>query len=953
MATHHGNPHHPAAPAAPASPPPPQWQPLNWSFPFAPISGNEADPQTWLSALASSDGGFYPLGSNGMYHGGIHFDAGTGGKLKQGDGVRAIADGDVVAYRLDSTYPELTYPSTPPSYALYSTGFVLIRHRLVLPPEPKPAGTQTGGGGAQPPQNDQPPAEDVLEFYSLYMHQLDWKGYQEAQTQSGNGSAPSIHPLPFWQGDRLFRVGAKAKERVPAPPADPAGASQNPDTPQTGARICDRASGTVTSLLPRGGELRIVGNATKGWAQVATITKGTPVATGGGGTPDPNAATGWVNLDELDASIDPKPLDTVVVLDPAKPFKVRAGDVVGYLGEYQNSTEGSLLPPKREFPLLHVEVFTGAPINDFIRKSQERANKLADKAPGGKPLLVIQAGAKLVKPADPQSNTGLAGLTLALATGKQGDPGKGLWAKVQPMRLAAQPAAQGHGHGHGHAHPASGTPVGDPLWVERTKYAGKVTGGSVPTWATFPLQLANAQAPSVGYQQVFSRAQLEQGREINRATDEQGVQWWSVTAVDEDSRTITRWVCEKSHPDTLWESPWAWPGFDTVDTTSVPLFDMYRRNLFETNHLLDGEEQEFSAVAARVNTSPFIAKLVKAAKRKGNDGGSVVPADLKRALTVPWRAGAVSHLIFRYESEWGGDMSKWETLSSIMGEDGKPIWQAEMERIERLQWWDKAKGVKAFPADPDVWHIHPIGLVGNFQHGDSLITLAMLKAVEPSNSDEYYQSILPSLNKYALAYQVNKPKRIAHFLSQAAHESKLRSSEEELNYNAKNMRKTFGCKGGPKNYESSCDDCTHGRLRDKLWSEENYYAHNPGHLANYVYANRMGNGDESSGDGYKYRGRGFIQVTGKDGYQSFQDEHNRRSSDDQQDFIQNPELIATRVEYAVESAFIFWSKVNLNSVSDTGTVKDVTQIVNGGQTGYGDRLARYNAIAPLLGLATE
>ncbi|WP_434663981.1 hypothetical protein P5W99_17305 [Paraburkholderia sp. A3BS-1L] len=142
-------------------------------------------------------------------------------------------------------------------------------------------------------------------------------------------------------------------------------------------------------------------------------------------------------------------------------------------------------------------------------------------------------------------------------------------------------------------------------------------------------------------------------------------------------------------------------------------------------------------------------------------------------------------------------------------------------------------------------------------------------------------------------------------------------------------------------------------MRDKLWSEEHNYAHNPEHLANYAHANRMGNGSEGSGDGYKYRGRGLIQVTGKAGYQSFQDEHNRRSPEDQQDFINNPNLLATQSEYAVESAFVFLSKVNLNSVSDTGTVSDVIQIVNGGQTGYADRLARYNAVAPLLGLAAE
>jgi predicted chitinase len=167
------------------------------------------------------------------------------------------------------------------------------------------------------------------------------------------------------------------------------------------------------------------------------------------------------------------------------------------------------------------------------------------------------------------------------------------------------------------------------------------------------------------------------------------------------------------------------------------------------------------------------------------------------------------------------------------------------------------------------------------------------------------------------------------------------------------MRKTFGCKGGPKNYDSRCDDCTHGRLREKLWGQSLYYAHNPKHLADYVYANRMENGAEDSGDGYKYRGRGFIQVTGKSGYQLFQDEHNRRSPDDRQDFVENPDLVFSNAEYAVESAFVFWARTNLNSVADSGTVKDVTQVVNGGQTGYSDRLRRFNTIAPILNLEAE
>lgn len=782
MATHRSQAHHPVGSTTPVTPPPssstppPQWQPLKWSFPFPPAKGNSADPQTWLEALSDADGGFYPLGLNGMYHGGIHFDALTARWLAHGDGVRAIADGEVVAYRLDSKYPELTYPTTPLRYALYSTGFVLVRHRLILPPEPKAAGsspdasrasgmasTPAGASNAEAPQAYEPPADEVLEFYSLYMHQLDWKGYQDAaRTRNRDAqSMPSIHPLPFWQGDKFFQVGAKAndrqslptqmntplnfaqlagglgmaapgrgalldgvtsgstlksvddlspysdKVRYTVPPAGSTDAFPRADTPQTGVRICDRASGTVIGILPRGGELKIVGHVTKGWAQIAMITNGTPVAAIAGGTLDARATTGWVNLDELDVVVDPKPLDTVVVLD--KPFKVSAGDVVGYLGEYQELTEASVFPPKRIRPLLHVEVFAGAPINDFITKSRARANKLQD----AKSLLVIQQGTKFVKPVEPQMDTGLTGLTLTLVKGDKGDPGKGRWAKVLPTRVEAHPALQGHGRGH--LHQSSGSAVGNPLWVER-KYAGKPAAEVVWTWADFPLQPANVDQSAVGFLHVYSQAQLDQLTEDKKATDEHGMQWWSIAAGSSDGTTLFGWVRKDGHAHTQWQNPWAWPGFDTVDTTAIPLIDMYRRNLFEANQLLDGEEKEFSPIAAAVNAGPFIGKLERAAKRQGDGEGNVKPTDLRNALLVPWLAGAISHLIFRYESEWGGDMSKWETLSRLMG-GRKQVWQTELERIEKLQWWDKVKGVEGFPDSADVWHIHPIGLVGNFFTG--------------------------------------------------------------------------------------------------------------------------------------------------------------------------------------------------------------------------------------------
>jgi len=235
----------------------------------------------------------------------------------------------------------------------------------------------------------------------------------------------------------------------------------------------------------------------------------------------------------------------------------------------------------------------------------------------------------------------------------------------------------------------------------------------------------------------------------------------------------------------------------------------------------------------------------------------------------------------------------------------------------------------------------------------TFITVAMLDAVDPDGTTASHKAMLGYINKFARQYEVNTPQRMAHFLSQVAHESGLKSTTESLNYSPARMHEIYGCKGGAKNYIKAADECKHGRLRDKLWTDESYYSYNSEHLGNYVYANRLGNGDEASGDGYKYRGRGIIQLTGKDNYKGFQDSHNALNPDDIQDFEAKPELIADNIEYGVESAFYFWDTKNLNETADSGTVEDVTQIVNGGQNGYADRKKRFNDVACLLGVDKE
>jgi predicted chitinase len=230
------------------------------------------------------------------------------------------------------------------------------------------------------------------------------------------------------------------------------------------------------------------------------------------------------------------------------------------------------------------------------------------------------------------------------------------------------------------------------------------------------------------------------------------------------------------------------------------------------------------------------------------------------------------------------------------------------------------------------------------------ITTTLLKAADSTNTDKYYDSIVEMMNQYAEAYAINTALRVAHFLSQIGHESGFRIVEENGNYSAERMRKIFGCKGGLKNYDAAKDECTKGRLRDKLWTEKTKYANNSKNLLGYVYASRLGNDNEASGDGYKYRGRGMMQLTGKTNYSKFTASHNKKNPDDPRDFVANPDLLVTDTKYGIESAYFFWDSRGLNAIADSDNVGDVTTAVNGGLNGLPDREARLKRVKKALSI---
>jgi putative chitinase len=181
---------------------------------------------------------------------------------------------------------------------------------------------------------------------------------------------------------------------------------------------------------------------------------------------------------------------------------------------------------------------------------------------------------------------------------------------------------------------------------------------------------------------------------------------------------------------------------------------------------------------------------------------------------------------------------------------------------------------------------------------------------------EAFDQLLPD-------YEINTPKRVAAFIAQCAHESgNFRFLKENLNYKAESLMKTF-----PKYFSD----------RDTA----NAYAKQPIKIANRVYANRMGNGDEASGDGYRYCGRGLIQLTGKTNYDWF-------AASLEISATEASEYLET-FEGAAQSACWFWESNNLNVEADAGDIKKMTKKINGGYIGLDDRIKHYEHALHILG----
>ena len=183
------------------------------------------------------------------------------------------------------------------------------------------------------------------------------------------------------------------------------------------------------------------------------------------------------------------------------------------------------------------------------------------------------------------------------------------------------------------------------------------------------------------------------------------------------------------------------------------------------------------------------------------------------------------------------------------------------------------------------------------------------------NLSELIWQLNIALNQLDDDFSTNTVYRQAAFLAQTAHESaSFTAVAENLNYSATGLRKVFS-----KYFPT-----------DEIAAQ---YARQPWKIANRVYANRMGNGDEASGDGFKYRGRGLIQLTGKNNYIECGISLHK-------DLVNDPFWLETE-EGAVSSALWYWQQNNLNSYADREDIRGMTRVINGGYNGLADRIEKY------------
>ncbi|WP_322038672.1 glycoside hydrolase family 19 protein [Burkholderia diffusa] len=826
----------PKKPQAP-TPAPAKLKSLPFAFPFlrkgqgqSKASAQFTDEHEIYRLLAEHEpAGTYLVGRKGMWHGGIHItEAGAGQSLDLEAGLRCIADGVLIAYRADKTYPlsEIAaIGSESPDQAPYSTGFALVRHTMEFPRGRK------------------------LTFYSLYMHLMSYEDY---------ANFPKRDKPSYWP--RQWRVTQYAQDK---PSSGRNG--QVPDSAQQGLRVRKTPNGTPIGILPQGATVGIGKIETKHgkrWGQLTNLHGTSLYPQEAGGYVEPSSAIDqWVYLGQenggpvVEETIQDSIFDRVIVVtDQTKPgdtpgIPIKAGELVGHLGRYD-----SLNQRTSGTRMAHIEVFCDDSIQSFLEQGRTWVNEHGAHK---------EDWAALGLPSEPT--------ILRIA------PGTVLYQRTQNNKFV---------------------PGADP------------------------------QSRKTDAVQVYSLAEL--ARDPKRRIPEPHpnpnpgypVNWWHVDGVNAQGQPIDGWVCDFNHASGRVTREFAqkWIDFECIEDTHDPAHTIFAT----TPKWVDCERgANVADIASPSNLSPLMLKVYDTlftrgdGKRAANELCTLAQAGRGG---YPWLMQAASRLIVKHESEWANP-SKWTQLIAELEKHtgSKPQHGEEQKRIEALAWWDKVKaGTPGFPG-PDVYHVNPIGLVGNFKCNCNCINVDVflqtyeeqhvsfesgtqpLDATSKENLRVLIQGILDYYERYKNK-ECNIP-YIAYMLGTARLETKKYHKDVK-----KFIYFEPTTEGGGESYFNKYDPILADTKKRRQRAKDN--------------------GNTEQGDGYTYRGRGYVQVTWKNNYRAI-GEQIGVDLVHEPDRMLEPEIAAWATVYGMERGIFTGKKLSDYVNADAQDYVNARRIING------------------------
>ncbi len=336
-----------------------------------------------------------------------------------------------------------------------------------------------------------------------------------------------------------------------------------------------------------------------------------------------------------------------------------------------------------------------------------------------------------------------------------------------------------------------------------------------------------------------------------------------------------------------------------------------------------------------------------------NNNSQLEAQELEDASKKEGIKKTTSKYIVNYSSEWDKTINVPNNIKQILEEHKDNIknydkikdhLENEEKRVDKLVLFEECKGITDFPASDKVFHFNPIGLVGEFGSRCGCLTMDKFAQIFPSASEEKRKEVLEVFNKYCQAFEINTPLRIAHFFAQVKEEV-----GESINYQTENLNYSINAlKYGDFRYFRN------NHSEAELYGRGNGHPANQRAIANRAYGNRtdLGNGSIESEDGWNFRGKGFIQLTGRTNYENANNEIQSKVPNSTVNIITDPESILT-IEGAMVSSMAYWTMNNLNSKADNAgwhreNVNNITNVVNSGTDSKEDRKEHFDLIQNIL-----